>query len=446
MDYQKACDYILGIPKFTSKNRPENIRMLLEALGSPDEQYKIIHVAGTNGKGSVCAFLSSILREEGKRTGLFTSPHLVDIRERFRVEGEPVSEALFLEAFREVKEAVDKLLSENEQRPEEDAFFHPTFFEWVYAMGTVIFRAEQVEYAVMETGLGGRLDATNSVKHPVLTILTSISLDHTEILGDTIEQIAWEKAGIIKDGVPVVCDGRSKEALRVIREEARKHGAELFSLEEDMYEIFINTHKNIDFSLNSVYDLYNDIRVNSPAEYQAVNASLAIMAAEVLFNGQALAKESVINGIENTRWPGRMEEVLPNVFLDGGHNAAGIAEFTHTAERFQKEYKISLLFSAVKEKDYERMIATLCDKIHFSSIYVTKVNTPRAAAAEELAELFRTYSDVEPVCCKDAEEGLVRALEEKGDGILFCAGSLYLIGELKELLMKKDSGEKEEVQ
>lgn len=432
MNYQEACKYILEIPKFTSKNRPENIRMLLDVLGNPQESYKVIHVAGTNGKGSVCAFLSSMLKEDGKRVGLFTSPHLVDIRERFQIQGELVSESAFLKAFHTVQEAVEKLLKGKEQ------FFHPTFFEWLFAMGTVIFAEEQVEYAVLETGLGGRLDATNAVNHPVLTIITSISLDHTEILGDTLGKIAWEKAGILKDGVPLVCDGRDTAVLEVLEKEARKHASRVFALYPDMYEIFMNTDKNIDFSLKSVYDLYDDILVNSPAEYQAVNASLAVMAMEVLYDGQELCQDTVLRGIRNTRWPGRMEEVLPDVFLDGGHNAAGVAEFTRTVERFQEERRITLLFSAVKEKDYEQMIQTLCDKIHFEKVFVTQLETPRAAGAEELAELFRKHSGQKAVCCRSVKDAFGQALKDKGDGMLFCAGSLYLVGELKELLMDMD--------
>ena len=434
MNYLEACEYILGIPKFTSKNRPENIQMLLDVLGNPQECFQVIHVAGTNGKGSVCAFLSSVLIEDGRRVGLFTSPHLVEIRERFQVQGKPVSEEMFLFGFEKVKQAVDLLLEKNACRTEDEQFFHPTFFEWIFAMGVVIFREAEVEYAVLETGLGGRLDATNSVKKPVLTVITSVSLDHTEILGDTVEKIAREKAGIIKDGVPLVCDGRDTAVLEVLEKEAKMHGSQVFSLRPDMYEIFINTDKNIDFSLKSVYDLYDDILVNSPAEYQAVNASLAIMAAEVLFAGERLHRDTILKGIRSTRWPGRMEEVLPDVFLDGGHNAAGVAEFTRTVEKFQKERRITLLFSAVKEKEYEHMIRTICEKIHFERVFVTQVHTPRAAKAEELAELFRAYSERDVVCCVDVKEAFEQALEDKGDGMLFCAGSLYLVGELKELL------------
>lgn len=428
MNYQEACKYILNIPKFTSKNRPENIRKLLGQLGNPQEQYAVVHVAGTNGKGSVCAFLSSILREDGKRVGLFSSPHLVTINERFRIQGIPVNDEMFLEAFETVKEAAERLLAQDEE------FCHPTFFEWLFAMGALLFAREKVEYAIMETGLGGRLDATNAVDHPVLTVITSISLDHTEYLGDTVEKIAWEKAGILKKGVPVVFDGREERVRKVIEEEAAKQNARGYALLPGMYEIFMNTDKNIDFSLDTGYYLYNDIAVQSPADYQAINASLAVMAAEVLYKEHRICMETLLSGIRKTRWPGRMEEVLPDVFLDGGHNAAGIAEFTNTVEKFQNDREITLLFSAVKEKDYEHMIKTLCDKIHFKTAVVTEVKGPRAVEAEELAALFERYSDRRVECYADNAEAFSRALECRGDGVLFCAGSLYLVGEVKRLL------------
>lgn len=191
--FQKAVEYLLSIPKFTKKNSLEHTKELLHILGNPQENMKILHVAGSNGKGSVCMFLDHILRAGGKETGLFTSPHLEDIRERFVINGEMCTKEEFLGAYGEVSEAVEIIKKKN--------FPHPTFFEFIFAMGMVLFSRAGVEYAVLETGLGGRLDATNSIEHPLITVITSISLEHTEILGDTIEQIAGEKAGILKPGV-----------------------------------------------------------------------------------------------------------------------------------------------------------------------------------------------------------------------------------------------------
>ena len=189
MDYTEAVAYIEETPKFTKKNKPENTWELIERIGHPERRMKVIHVAGTNGKGSVCAFLSSILTHAGYRTGLFTSPHLVNITERFQINGEEVSQECFTWAFEEVKRAVDAMIA--------DGYAHPAYFELLFAAGLLIFQREQVEYLVLETGLGGRLDATNLVEHPIATVLTTISLDHMEYLGDTVANIAGEKAGII---------------------------------------------------------------------------------------------------------------------------------------------------------------------------------------------------------------------------------------------------------
>ena len=189
--YEEANAYIAEVPKFTKTNEPSNTVELLDRLGHPEEAFKVIHVAGTNGKGSVCAFLEGMLRAAGYRTGLFTSPHLVRINERFQIDRQEISDERFTGAFNVVKEAIDQMVAEG--------FHHPTYFEILFAVGMVAFREEKIECLVMETGLGGRLDATNTVAHPVCCVITSISLDHTAVLGDTVEQIAGEKAGIIKE-------------------------------------------------------------------------------------------------------------------------------------------------------------------------------------------------------------------------------------------------------
>lgn len=206
----------------------ENTVELMERLGRPERSMKIIHVAGTNGKGSVCAFLSTMLVKEGKETGLFTSPHLVKINERFQINNEPVSDEDFLAAYRRVQAVVEEM--------QKDGFAHPTYFELLFALAMVLFKEKRMEYVVLETGLGGRLDATNMVEKPLATVITSISLDHTEILGDTIEKIAFEKAGIIKPHVPVIYDGHCKEAEQDVRN-GEELDAPAFGLHEEMYEI-----------------------------------------------------------------------------------------------------------------------------------------------------------------------------------------------------------------
>ena len=196
LNYRQAVDYIEQIPKFTEKHPLEHTKEMLRRLGNPQNHFRVIHVAGTNGKGSVCAYLASMLKQGGYRTGLFTSPHLVTINERFQINGEMISDQQFLKTFLHVKEVIDQAVSEG--------IGHPSYFETLFLMGMEIFREAQVDYLVLETGLGGRLDATNSVEKPLACIITSISLDHMEYLGNTVSEIAGEKAGIIKPGVPVI--------------------------------------------------------------------------------------------------------------------------------------------------------------------------------------------------------------------------------------------------
>ena len=197
--YEEAAAYIEEIPKFTKKHTLEHTKTFLKRLGNPAADRKIVHVAGTNGKGSVCAYLQAILMAEGKRTGFFTSPHLVSVNERIRVDNIQIDNETFLKVFRKVLKIVRQMV--------EDGIEHPSYFEFLFGMGMTAFAETDVEYIILETGLGGRLDATNAIDNPALAIITSISLDHTAILGDTIEKIAGEKAGIIKPGVPVLFDG-----------------------------------------------------------------------------------------------------------------------------------------------------------------------------------------------------------------------------------------------
>lgn len=257
---------------------------------------KVIHVAGTNGKGSVCAFLSEMLTLAGKKTALFTSPHLVRINERFQINNVPISDELFLESYQKVQAAIDGMVK--------DGLPHATYFELLYAVAMVAFQKEKAEYVVLETGLGGRLDATNTIEHPIATVITSISLDHTEILGDTIEKIAGEKAGIIKEGVPVIYDGRNEEAEKVIKKRAKELHAPAFALKEEMYEILGNTDKSIDFCLNCGY--YEHAKVTAPylAPYQVVNSSLALLAMDVIDPKQEISQDLRIRADQRDKMAG----------------------------------------------------------------------------------------------------------------------------------------------
>lgn len=431
MNYTEAVEYVLSVPKFTKKNKLENTVELMERLGHPERRMKIIHVAGTNGKGSVCAYLSSILEHAGKKVGLFTSPHLVKINERFQINNEPISDAMFLSAYEKVWDAIQSMVK--------DGFYHPTYFEILFALCMVAFERENVEYVVLETGLGGRLDATNVVEHPIATVLTSISLDHTEILGDTVEKIAWEKAGILKQGVPVIYDANEKKAEPVILQKAKEMNAPAYPVDLSMCEILGRTDATIDYRLTNGQCQGWEVHVPYAASYQVMNSAVALTAFCVLNERFHLGidRRAITEGIAHTRWQGRMETVLPGVILDGGHNASGIQEFVKTVQDLEKGRKITMLFSAVVEKNYEKMIREICEGTNLSSVVVTEIHNDRIVPAEKLKRIFEKYTKAKVTAVPVIEEAFEEAMREKGDGMLFCAGSLYLVGELKEILERR---------
>lgn len=426
--YEEAVAYIENIPKFTTKNKLEHTRKCLDLLGSPDKDRKIIHVAGTNGKGSVCAFLSSMLEQGGFRCGLFTSPHLVKINERFQINEVMISDQRFTEAFTEVKNLADRLVEEGD--------YHPTYFEFLFLMGMIVFKQEDVDYIVLETGLGGRLDATNSVLSPMACVITSISLDHVEYLGDTIQKIAGEKAGIIKEGVPVIFDGNRKEAAEVIKARAEELGCPWYEVKESQQKLLDYTPEGIRFLSSS--GVYGETELFVPfiARYQMMNAALALETMGVLRGEHGLEKETLIKGIGGAKWQGRMETILPGVIVDGAHNEDGIARFVETVSYFQKEYPITLLFSTVADKEFPDMIKRVCKGLQFANVVTTEIWGSRKQSAKELAELFRLNGCSQVFVEPNPGKAFELAYEKKGDGLLFVAGSLYLAGEIKDYVRR----------
>ena len=430
MNYTEAVDYIETIPKFTVKHPPEHTRELLSRLGNPQEGIKIIHVAGTNGKGSVCAYLNAMLLAGGKKTGLFTSPHLVRINERFQINGEDVSDEQFLDAFLKVEKAAKEYEAEGEG--------HPSYFETLFLMGMLIFKEAGVEYLVMETGLGGRLDATNVVEKPLACIITSISRDHTEYLGDTLEAIAGEKAGIIKAGVPVIYDASQPGPASVIAAKAKEMGSPAWPMEPSFYEMKTQSREGITFTFAYPGGEKAGLAIPYVAKYQMMNASLAFYTMHILQDVHDIPKNVLAEGLSKIKWPCRMEMAAPGVIIDGAHNEDGIAQFVSTAGYFAKENEITILFTAVADKHYHEMIGEICEGIHPSHVVATQIDGSRVVPAEVLAEDFRKAGCTD--VCAEPEIGAAyeKALGKKGSGMLFCVGSLYLAGELKAYLAKRN--------
>ena len=427
--YEEAAAYIEEIPKFTKKHTLEHTKTFLKRLGNPAADRKIVHVAGTNGKGSVCAYLQAILMAEGKRTGFFTSPHLVSVNERIRVDNIQIDNETFLKVFRKVLKIVRQMV--------EDGIEHPSYFEFLFGMGMTAFAETDVEYIILETGLGGRLDATNAIDNPALAIITSISLDHTAILGNTIEKIAGEKAGIIKPGVPVFFDGSSKKAAEVIKAKASELGVSCREVTKNAYEIQKVHRKYIAFSRRSAYDKDVIFQVPMCGCYQAMNAELALEASEYLLAGEEIHMDRWKEALAELHWEGRMERVGAHITVDGAHNPGAMEAFVESVKALDESERgeMVLLFSAVSDKKYDQMIEYLCENLDVKAYVVTQIEDERGVPAEELADVFRRYTD-RPVYCKERLEDAVRtAMNERGEtGEIYCLGSLYLVGMMKKLL------------
>ena len=422
---KKARDYLLAIPLWTKKkNTLDEVRHFLKELGNPDEQLRIIHVAGTNGKGSVCANLTAMLMEAGYHVGTFVSPHLTDVTERFLVDGVPVEEAGFSESFARVKAVTDRLTSEG--------YAHPTFFEFVFLMAMDLYGRRKPDFVVLETGLGGRLDTTNVIRHPLACVITSISLDHTQYLGDTVELIAAEKAGIIKPGVPVVYDNNDRAAGAVIAEAADRLGSAAYGLTAE----------------DSCWG------VSFAAPYQAMNAALAVKVLEIL-EIEGVNAEVCRKALASVHWTGRMQQVAPDVWVDGAHNPGGIRAFIQAVKAqnglaVQEKQsaqqpdqgeqnaadmhpQIQLLFAAVSDKDYHEMIRLLCTELSPERVTVVQLKSERGLQADALARQFEDAGCSHVTAFDSTKDALKHVLSEKKEGDhLYMVGSLYLIGEILE--------------
>lgn len=420
---KEEVDYIYDIPKFSKKASIENTGEMLRRIGFDESTKKIIHIAGTNGKGSVCAYLAGMLTLAGKKTGLFTSPHLVRMNERIVLNGEEINDALFEESFARIKTISLQMV--------EAGFVHPSFFEFLFGMAMDVFMRSDVEYIVLETGLGGRLDATNAIKHPILTIITSIGLDHTDILGDTYEKIAFEKAGIIKENVPVIFMDKREDVTKVIEEVAAKKNAPVISFSaKDIKDISIKD-KNIDFCLYNKY--YDSVyfSVNSRGIYQVENgATAAIAAKEVLL----LDEKTIHDGLMNVSWTGRMQKLSNGMIIDGAHNDDGVNMFLESVANDKWEGRRILLFSAVKDKHYEGMVEKLCQSGFFDQIVTGVLDDARGIDKSSLIDAFAKYPEQKVEFCDSIRAAYEKAwsISDEND-LIYVAGSLYLVGEILDI-------------
>ncbi len=468
-DKQEAEKYILSIPKFAAKTGPDNLKKLLEKLGRPDRSFRVIHIAGTNGKGSVARLISESLINAGHITGLFTSPHMLRINERISVDRTDISDGYFCRLSNELMERIEEFVEEGN--------VHPSFFEFVFLMSVMYFAEQKVEYAVMETGLGGRLDATNILESDI-SVITSIGMDHMQYLGNTIEEIAYEKAGIIKDRKPVVYNIPNPAAREVIENRAGELGSPMYNagnVTVTLKNLKADSGK-IDFSLDCGYYSVDNLELRSLAMYEVENAVTALTALYALSNcdqesgsfidseqDQTIKKNrfdrlkaSFKKAASDFEWTGRMEFVRPNVLLDGAHNVPAVERLLDSLDKLLPlidPTKVKLLFAVAKDKDYDSIIRLMMKRLNIDTIYVTGIEGDRKTELSTVEDIFRKYLNDADNEHDAGDEQYIKKTDEvtinkipsietayhtakaelDKDELLICMGSLYLIADILEV-------------
>ena len=425
MNFNQCRDYLEKIQSLGIKFGLDNVRAVLASLGRPYRTFPSILVAGSNGKGSVCAMLDRILSLHGFRTGLFTSPHLIDPEERIRVGGRPVSRRDFCRVLTDVRDTVEGLVESGV------LLTPPTYFETLTCMSLLHFQRREVDIAVLEVGMGGRFDATNVVD-PLLSVITTISAEHQKFLGERLDQIAFEKAGIIKPGVPVVCGVEPEEAVSVIRARAAEAGApfhHVFARPQDFQAVKKEGRYVFSYRLE---DESSDFKPALAGFHQGKNGAVALSAAEVVSRRwRKLDRETIIRGIETTRWPGRLEVFsrCPLIILDGAHNVEGAEVLRRFVEDFIPR-PVVLVFAAMQDKNVGLMADILFPVI--DRIILTSFPYFRASSAPELKEKIDPRFHDRILLEPDPQKAVASALSSQGS--ILIAGSLFLVGEAKKIL------------
>lgn len=416
MTYNEALAYIHSVNWTFCKPGLDRIGELCEKLGHPEKKLKFVHVAGTNGKGSFCSMLESVLRAAGYKTGLYTSPYIKEFNERMRVMGENIPDDVLAELTEKIRPIADSMKDK------------PTEFELITAIAFRYFYESGCEVVVLEAGMGGRLDSTNIIRNPLLSVITGIALDHTDYLGDTVEKIAAEKAGIIKDSAPVLYGGEDNCAREVIRRTANERGSSFFDVD---YNNVLNLSSTLDGSTFD-YKSHTDVKINLLGLYQPKNASLVLEAIDILRNeGLQISEDAVKQGLRDARWLARFEILSkePLIIFDGAHNPQGITSAVASIKHYFKDEKIYVLTGVLRDKDYN-FIARELSKIARRAFTLTP-QSPRALSAESYAEVLSSvgvpampYASIE-----DAFKAAKEAAKEAKIPLI-CLGSLYTYSDL----------------
>jgi len=418
--YSNILKSMYSLRRFGIKLGLSTIRRILKGLGNPQDNFSCIHVAGTNGKGSVASALASILNASGYKTGLYTSPHLVRFNERITVRNRPVSDDKVVESYKAVKRVH---FGDRE----------PTFFEFTTAMAFYEFGRQKVNWAVIETGMGGRLDATNIIK-PALSIITNISVEHREYLGNTITEIAGEKGGIIKRRTPVIIGIKQKRAISVVKEIAKRKSAPFFLLGDDFK---VRRNKSGNFTYFGMDNTWCNLQTGLLGNYQVDNAALVVAACEVLNKKKvAISIKSIKDGLTNNSWPGRLEVVCkdPFILLDGAHNLIAARNLSNYLSNNLSNRNITLVIGILDDKPYKAMLKSLLPIC--SRVILTSPKIDRSLAPERLSAVAESLiSDITII--PDVGKAVNHAIESAQPSDAICiAGSLYVVGEAKEVLEK----------
>ena len=426
MNYNEALAYLDSLGKFGINLGMERIEALLKELGNPEQQVRTIHVTGTNGKGSVTSMITNILLVSGLKVGKFTSPHLVRYNERIEVDGKEISDEDFALVVTAVRRAVESVMAKGTNQP--------TQFEVLTAAAFLHFALQKLDYAVIEVGLGGLWDSTNVIT-PVVSVITNVSLDHTDRCGKTVEEIAMQKAGIIKDGVPVVTAAEG-EALGPIQAMSLFKQAPLYIYGKAFTGQEVTSSMEGQTFTLSAGDYHSNYEVKLPGAHQILNTAVAVVAAKLASKQDSRINELALHqGVAVTKWPGRLERIRqkPDVILDGAHNPAGAAVLRAALDKYYRGKKICFIFGMMGDKDISQVITTLFRKE--DTIYTVRADEgTRAAEPEALAEQI----GLQAKAMHDLSAAYKTALTEVGeDGLVCVCGSLYLVGTFKKMLLNQ---------
>ncbi|MED9814312.1 bifunctional folylpolyglutamate synthase/dihydrofolate synthase [Anaerostipes sp.] len=423
MNYEEAMNFIQNTNKFGSVLGLDNIRELLERLGNPQDQLRVVHIAGTNGKGSTLAFLAGIFRESGYRAGRYVSPASFSYEERFRINEENISKKDLCFYMEKIKNVAEEMVK--------DGLSHPTMFEIETALSFLYFLDKKVDVVLLETGMGGRLDATNVVKKPIATVIASIGMDHMQFLGDTLEKIASEKAGIIKEGCPVISYDNTKEVNEVIKNKAKQMHAKVTFVNSAGIRVLQESLNGESFSYRSSDGRwYEKIEIPLLGRHQINNAALALETLNVIKNYYCISDFQTEDGMRKTIWRGRIEilEREPMVICDGAHNPDGAKSLLSFLQNNFTNQRLIYIMGVLSDKDYEQMVQILAPSA--DKIYTVAPDNPRALSSRELCNCISKYHQNVEERQRLAEcLSEVRQKAEKDDVIIIC-GTLSFQNEL----------------